>query len=197
MRISKLVEQVAMHVTELYKQCQTPVLLYHNLEHTQNVVMRTDEIASNYSLNKTELCILSVAAWFHDTGQLFGEAEQHEERSVSIMQNYLETKVTEKKVIDAIKECILATRLPHNPKSLLEEIICDADTYNLANDDFFKTDKLLKKEVELRTNTSPENWDKQTLELLEKHTYFTACCKNKLEKGKQKNIEVMRTLLNL
>lgn len=76
MPLSKLVEQVAIHVIELYKQYQTPVLLYHNLEHTQNVVMRTDEIASNYSLNKTELCILSVAAWFHDTGQLFGEAEQ-------------------------------------------------------------------------------------------------------------------------
>lgn len=197
MLISKLVEQVALHVTELYKKYQTPVLLYHNLEHTQNVVMQTDEIASNYSLSETELCILSVAAWFHDTGQLFGEAKHHEERSVSIMQNYLETKVTKEKIIDAIKECILATRLPHNPKSLLEEIICDADTYNLANVDFFKTDKLLKKEVELRTNTSLENWDRQTLDLLEKHTYFTTCCKIKLENGKQKNIEVMRTLLNL
>ncbi len=158
MPISKLIEQVAMHVITLYKQYQTPFLLYHNLEHTEIVVSRTDKIAANYSLNETELFILSIGAWFHDTGHLFGEAKQHEERSVSIMQNYLETKVMEKKIINAIKGCILTTRLPHHPKSLLEEIICDADTYNLSTEDFFKTDKLLKKEVELRTNTSVENW---------------------------------------
>lgn len=111
------------------------------------------------------------------------------------MQKYLEAKGVEKKIIDTIKGCILATRLPHSPTLLLEEIICDADTYNLGTEDFFKTDRLLKKEFELRNNTSPDNWDKQTLELLEKHKYFTSCCRDKLEKGKQKNIEVLRTLL--
>ncbi|MEJ7823347.1 MAG: HD domain-containing protein [Chitinophagaceae bacterium] len=195
MPISKLLEQVAMHVIALYKQYQTPFLLYHNLEHTEFVVSRTDEIAANYSLCETELFILSTAAWFHDTGQLFGMPEQHEERSVSIMQNFLETKIIEKEIIDTIKGCILATKLSQNPTSLLEEIICDADTYNLGTEDFFKTDRLLKKEFELRNNASPDNWDKQTLELLEKHKYFTSCCRAKLEKGKQKNIEKVRSVV--
>jgi predicted metal-dependent HD superfamily phosphohydrolase len=111
------------------------------------------------------------------------------------MQKYLETKGVEKEIIDTIKGCILATKLSQNPTSLLEEIISDADTYNLGTEDFSKTDRLLKKEFELRNNTSPDNWDKQSLELLEKHKYFTSCCRDKLEKGKQKNIEVLRTLL--
>ncbi|MEJ7822120.1 MAG: HD domain-containing protein [Chitinophagaceae bacterium] len=196
MPIPKLVDQTAIYVAELYKKYQTPDLFYHNLEHTQNVVKRTKEIAANYSFDETELFILVAAAWFHDTGYLFGVAKQHEERSVSIMQKYLEAKCVEKKIIDIIKGCILATKLSQNPTSLLEEIICDADTYNLGTEDFFKTDRLLKKEFELRNNASPDNWDKQTLELLEKHKYFTSCCRDKLEKGKQKNIEVMRTLLN-
>lgn len=110
------------------------------------------------------------------------------------MQKYLEAKGVEKKIIDTIKGCILATKLSQNPTSLLEEIISDADTYNLGTEDFSKTDRLLKKKFELRNNTSPDNWN---IELLEKHKYFTSCCRAKLEKGKQKKIEVMRTLLRL
>jgi HD superfamily phosphodiesterase len=52
-------------------------LLYHNIEHTEFVVQKTYEIASNYSFDEKEIFILSAAAWFHDTGQLFGEPKQH------------------------------------------------------------------------------------------------------------------------
>lgn len=61
MPICKLVHQTATYVTELYKKYQTTDLLYHNLEHTETVVSRTDEIAANYSLSDTELFILSAA----------------------------------------------------------------------------------------------------------------------------------------
>lgn len=37
-------------------------------------------------------------------------------------------KSRREKIIDAIAGCILATKAPQKPKSLLEEIICDADT---------------------------------------------------------------------
>ena len=190
-------EHIATYVTGLYTQYQTAILLYHNLGHTQTVVKRTQEIAANYSLNDEDKFTILAAAWFHDTGHLFAEAEHHEARSVSIMRDYLETKGTKIKIIDLIEGCILATKVPQSPKSLLEEIICDADIYNLGIDDFFRTDKLLKRETELRNNTLLDDWewDKKTLDLLENHKYFTLYCQDTLEKGRQKNIEILHTVL--
>ena len=166
-------ENIRTYVTSLYQQYEIPELLYHNLAHTEFVVKKTHEIAANYKLDETEIFILSAAAWFHDTGQLFGETKDHEKRSVSIIRDYLKTKEIENKIIDSVEGCIMATKLPHNPATLLEEIICDADTYNLGTKEFLKTDKQLKKEFELRNNIQKEKWEKISLHFLETHKYFT------------------------
>jgi HD superfamily phosphodiesterase len=190
-----LIHHIGAYVKTLYRQNQSPALLYHNLEHTQKVVQRTCEIAGNYPLDETEMFVLSAAAWFHDTGQLFGEARHHEEKSVFIMRNYMETTKVAKKITDAVRGCIMATKLPQDPKTLLEEILCDADTFNLGTKEFIETDKLLKREVELRNNAPAENWEKATLDLLIKHNYFTPYCQALLNTGKQQNIEIVRSLL--
>ncbi|MEP6949340.1 MAG: HD domain-containing protein [Ginsengibacter sp.] len=192
-----LAGDMASYLISLYKQYETAILLYHNLDHTQTVIKRTNEIAANYSLNDEEKFVLLAAAWFHDTGHLFGEAKDHEERSAFIMREYLEAKEVEIKVIDLIGGCIRATKLPQSPGTLLEDIICDADIYNLGTEDFFRTDKLLKREFELRNNTSLDDWswDEKTSDLLEDHQYFTHYCQATLEKGRQKNIEIIHTLL--
>ncbi len=189
-----LAKEAANYITGLFKQYQSQALKYHNLLHTKSVVKRTHEIAAYYSFNDTELFILSMAAWFHDTGQLFGEDKQHEKKSVSIMKYYLKTKGVEKEIIKTIENCILTTKLSKQPKTLLQKIICDADTYNLGNEYFITTDKLLKKEVELRSKPI-NNWEKRTLKLLENHKYYTAYCKALLNKGKQKNIERVRFVI--
>src|SRR5258705_13897232 len=103
-------EHIATYVTGLYTQYETAILLYHNLDHTQTVVERTQEIAANYSFNDEDKFTLLAAAWFHDTGHLFAEAEHHEARSISVMRDYLETKGTKIKIIDLIEGCILATK---------------------------------------------------------------------------------------
>lgn len=191
-----LFQNISAFVTSLFKQYQNENLLYHNLKHTQIVVKRAYEIASHYGLDEEGIFIVSTAAWFHDTGQLFGETKDHEKRSVSIMRDYLQTKEVENKIINSIEGCIMATKLPHNPATLLEEIICDADTYNLGTKEFLKTDKQIKKEFELRNNIQKEKWEKMTLHFLETHKYFTRYCQALLTKGKQENIEMLRLKIN-
>ena len=189
-----LIEEISAHVISLFNQYRANDLMYHNLEHTKTVVKRTSEIAANYHLSDTELFILSAGAWFHDTGQLVGGTKFHEDRSVIIMKKFLGTKGIAKEIVDKIESCICATKLPQRPKSLLEEIICDADTYNLGTEAFLKTDELLKKEFELR-NMPIDNWEEKTLELLLSHKYFTPYCQVLLNKGKEENIDLMRYLL--
>lgn len=127
------------------------------------MVKRSYEISSAYSLGEKDVFILVVAAWFHDTGQLFGNPLHHEERSITLMKDFLEHKLKDTAIIDSIEGCILATKLTNIPTTFLQKIICDADTYNLGTGEFFTTDKLLKKEFELRIGNFPQNWNEMTL----------------------------------
>jgi predicted metal-dependent HD superfamily phosphohydrolase len=187
----ELTNHIAVYVNGLFRRYQKPILLYHNLAHTKDVVARANEIAAKYSLNKSELFIIIVAAWFHDCGHLFGPAAGHEERSALIMRNYFSEKKIEENILYDIEQCILATKLPYNPKSLLAQIVCDADSYHLGTSEFLITNELVKKEFQLRNNYLPTNWEESTLLLLTNHTFFTTYCKALLEQGKQKNIALM------
>lgn len=189
-----ILNNVQHYIESLFNKYKVACLMYHNLAHTKFVVEKAKEIAANYFLTEPDLFIVSASAWFHDTGHLFGGLELHEDRSVLVMKGFFERKGICKPVIDAIESCICATKFPHKPKSLLEEILCDADTYNLGTEDFIRTDKLLMQELEHR-NIATDNWVQQTLELLLKHKYFTSYCQVILKKGKEENIELMRYLL--
>src|SRR6185503_11567602 len=150
---------------------------------------------SQYELSEKDQAVLYIAAWFHDTGHLFVVPAMHEVKSIELMKTYLNGLGVNDNddLISAAEKCILATRIPSNPKTLTEQIICDADTYHIGTDDFKKTDKRLKKEYIKRKLISPKaNWNKRSLEFMEGHKYFTLYCQGLLEEGKQKNMERLR-----
>lgn len=185
------IKDIARFVTVYFSQNANPALLYHNFDHTVNVVRRVMEIGVNYPLKRADRFVLEAAAWFHDSGQLLGNGQYHEEISVSIMKDYLQPTDVPKEIIEAIRRCILVTKIPHKPTCFLDEIICDADTYNLGTDDFSNTDARLKRECELR-GLSINDWDKATLAFLTQHKYFTKYCKWKLTETKGKNITMVQ-----
>jgi len=183
-------KKIAQHVTGLFEEYPHPNLVYHNLDHTKKVVEHAQEIAAHYQLNENDMLAVYTAAWFHDTGHLFSEIAGHEQKSIELMKDYMQQQSADVTLMETIAACISATKVPHEPKSLLQEILCDADTYHFGTDDFKKTNKLIKKEYRLRHyNTFLIDWEKNTLDLLEKHTFFTSYCQVLLQEGKQKNIE--------
>lgn len=186
-----ILKKTENYVTDLFEKNQQEALAFHNLDHTRNVIARAKEIAAQYNLPERDLSVLFIAAWFHDTGHLFVEPDVHEERSIELMKAFIAGQVTNSEdLASGAEKCILATRVPFDPKSLLEQIICDADTYHIGTKEFKSTNKQLKKEYILR-KLVPENvnWNKKTLEFLRAHKYYTSYCQALLEKGKQKNIE--------
>jgi hypothetical protein len=189
-----LTKKAEHFVTDLFEKNKHETLLFHSYEHTKTVVARAKEITSQYELSEREQAILFIAAWFHDTGHLFVEPAVHELKSIELMKSFFSKYVTEDEdLIAPIENCILATRMPRHPKTLPEQIICDADTYHLGTKDFKTTNKQLKKEYTLRKLVSPNtNWNKKSLEFLESHQYYTPYCQGLLEEGKRKNIERLR-----
>jgi len=181
------------YVVDLFTRLASTYLVYHNLSHTERVVVHAMEIADHYRLNEKDRFILNIAAWFHDTGHLIADIALHEQAGVRLMKSFFVDKEIDEALTDTIADCIMATKWPTAPKTLLEEIICDADTYHFGTKEFELTDELVKKEFQLRTHKNYAHWCDDTLRLLKAHRFFTAYCRDKLDKGKEANIAYMET----
>src|ERR1700730_2855420 len=186
---STLVKCAEEHVKSLYENNSRSNLIFHNIKHTEKVVMHAREIATYYDLGEKDKVSLHIAAWFHDTGHIFTDPGNHEAKSVEIMNGFMAKYPEDQELTSCIAKCIMATKLPWNPQSLPEQIICDADTYHLGTGEFKESNNALKKEFELRNyNTLLIEWNKNTYDLLKSHQFFTPYCKERLDEGKKKNM---------
>lgn len=191
---SAVYKKVASHVTALYEEHTSEKHSFHNLQHTQNVVDRMNEIAGHYELNDKEMLILCVAAWFHDAGYLFVEPALHEVKSVELMQDFMQQQNIDAEIIQQVAGCILATRAPRNPINLLQEILCDADTYHFGNKDFKESNKLAYQEFRQISDEPIETADlrKQTIAMLQEHSFYTTYCKDLLNAKKASNMKKLK-----
>ncbi len=178
-----------------YKTHEDGVHIYHNIIHTESVVVHAKEIANHYRLSDDDFFIVTTAAWFHDAGYFSGAPSGHESRGGEMAEAFLkENNITDDKIITAIKNCILATQFPQNPQNLLEQIVCDADLFHLGTDGFPERNKLMHKEAEISAGKeiSKKDWRRSTIKLLESHHYFTDYCRNLLEEKKKQNLDKLK-----
>jgi predicted metal-dependent HD superfamily phosphohydrolase len=187
--------EIEAYVTGLFRDHPKNYLVFHNLGHTRKVVLHCREIAAWYTLHDADRFILFSAAWFHDTGHLFGDMARHEEESVLIMKTFLGGKNIPEKNILEIENCIFSTRLSQEPATLLEKILCDADLYHLGTGEFKITDQQVKLEMELRIHSKINNWIESSIKFLESHHYFTDYCRERLKTGKEDNIRFLKQRL--
>lgn len=157
-----ILKNIEAYIVNSFQMNPLPFLYYHNLAHTLDVVNHCHEIGTAYELNSKELLLLLSAAWFHDIGHLYTDPESHEEKSSEVMRGFLDN-ICEPKTILEIERLIMTTKYPPQPNSLLEQIICDADTYHFGTHQFLQTDPMIKKEIESRTGLIYQNWKSQSL----------------------------------
>ena len=92
-------------------------------------------------------------------------------------------------MINGIASCIMSTKSPVQPQNLLQEIICDADTYHLGTPVFQVSDEAVFEELRFQdSGLSRIGFEKSSLSMIRKHQYFTAYCRKLLNEGKEKNI---------
>jgi len=185
--LSAIVEE---HVVNYFKIHYNPQLTYHNFDHTLGVVKAAAEIAMHYKLSKRDFFIVTTAAWFHDIGYFKG-AENHEEKGTKVCRAFLRDLGVDTETTQSVTECIIATALPQNPKTKLEEIVCDADFFHLGTDLFFERDKLIRQEMENRESRaiSKTEWRNRTIELLTNHHYFTSYAQSLLRDKLKENLK--------
>jgi len=182
-----LFKEVKEHVFKLFKETLPKGAVYHNYNHTLQVVNAAHEIALAEKLSDNNLEILLLAAWFHDVGFTLSH-ENHEENSKKIAAEYLNKKEFSKETISKVQSVIDATKMPQEPTNQLDEIICDADLFHLGTIDFDNTSKLLRLEQEqlFGKKLTDTEWLKESEQFLSNHSYFTHYAFEKL--NAQKNI---------
>ncbi|MFI5133230.1 MAG: Pycsar system effector family protein [Chitinophagales bacterium] len=191
---SKLLVDAQALVSDLFLNKVNKSIKFHNLEHTQGVVMACEEIAGYYQLNDEDRLALTISAWFHDTGFSSGDSHGHEDVSIHLATTFLQEHHADPLLIKKVTSCIEATKMPQSPKNLLEQILCDADLFHLGTGEFTERNKLLREELIgfSKQDISKKQWRKMNISFLENHKYFTDYGKRRLQPVKEKNLEELK-----
>jgi predicted metal-dependent HD superfamily phosphohydrolase len=194
---TKLVTKGCAYVEALLRAKKPGWVKFHTFEHAEAVVKACKEIGAASQLSDEELEIVILAAWFHDTGYV-ETVEGHEEKSVDIAVSFLrETRFSENKIAQ-VAGCIRATKMPQNPKSLTEQVLCDADIAHLARRDFQRVSELIRYEIEHRMGRrlTEVEWLTINTDFIAGHRYFTHYAQAKFREQLEKNVTALKKRLN-
>src|SRR5688500_9448616 len=100
----------------------SPGLTYHSREHTRDVVRQSERIALEECVtDRRKLFILKIAALYHDTG-FIETYSNHEERSCEIfLRDSIRFGMTPAEIKE-VTELIMVTKIPQQPKNLMQRI---------------------------------------------------------------------------
>ena len=193
MNYPELLRQVREYTLAYYKAHADDKLVYHDKQHTEDMVRAATQIGNHYQLSDRDFFVVQAAAWFHDLGYMI-DIQHHEAQSTVLAENFLRKHNVDEADIADIKGCILATQMPQKPLTQLEKIVCDADLFHLGTDDFFKKDKQMLKEYNAlnHADMAKLDWRRKSIKFLESHQYHTDYAQVLLNSGKQANIQTLK-----
>ena len=194
MNYHELLKKVEDHVNLFYRENADTNLFYHNRNHMLEVLDNTKKLADHYQLDDRQFFIVNAAACFDDISHSIKGVEFHELKSSELAAGFLNSIGINEEDITAVKNCIMATKMPQTPVTINEKIICDADMYNLGTENFRKKNRLLKNEEEAIGGAEIDGitWRASSISLLENHLYHTDYCQLLLNKTKAENLEKLK-----
>ncbi len=193
---SEMVNQVIKYSTMMLTESLPKEMAFHNYYHTKEVATAVIEIGKEAGLTSNEIETVLIAAWFHDTGYSIRYVN-HENASQEIARIFLTINNYAMDKIEKVMGCIEATKYPQRPNNILEEVLCDADFYHLSSADYHTSEKTLREEwtVYLKKKYTDREWHQENYNFLISHSYFTTYAKDKLQKQKERNIDLLKSAL--
>jgi uncharacterized protein len=173
-----------------------PHLTYHNLGHTAYVLDQVIFLANVSHVSEEDLHLLKLGALFHDTG-FIEDPKDHEEKGCEIAQSYLSDAYSSED-LNKIYGMIMATKIPQQPQTPLENILADADLEYLGTDLFEKIGDTLFEELRhFNPDFNEQAWDELQLVFMQKHHFHTEYCRKYREPKKQENLLLVKKSLGL
>ncbi len=193
----RILQEARAYIRTLFEEKGREGLTYHDIAHTEYVAGQARLIGQHSGLNPGELNLVETAAWFHDSGFII-QSEDHESESKNLARNFLGEKGVSGDLIEKVTGCIEATRMPQDPgDNLLAKVLCDADMAYLSEEFYIQRTNLLRKEWnhESEQKLSRKEYYEETIELFGNHRYFTTYARSTFSPGKEKNLQLLHSLL--
>ena len=169
---------------------------YHDADHTRYVLDKAILIGKAENISPHEMTLVKTAALYHDSGYLIGRIN-HEELGCQTAIQELKNFDYSEESIHRVCSMIAATKIPQNPKNLLDRIIADADLEYLGTDLFELGGKKLYSELKcFNPALSDEEWLNIQISFLESHKYHTKFCIENREPKKQENLKMLKLELS-
>jgi uncharacterized protein len=174
-----------------------PMLTYHSIDHTLDVLESAVRLAEMEQLPEKELILLKTACIFHDSGMLV-TYRGHEDASVKICRETLPAFNYSEEDTDIICRMILTTKLPQCASQHLDKILCDADLDYLGRRDFFMIAHRLKYEWDVLDfhPTTLMEWYQIQRSFLSSHKYFTVSAIKLRQSYKMENLKQIEFMCN-
>lgn len=190
-----IAQEAATQMRSYIKENMPKKYVYHDLEHTENVVTSCRELGEKYDLSEDEMAWLEIAAWFHDCGYV-EDPSNHEKKGVEKARKFLTERNVPETNQALVEGMIMATKLPQTPQNLMERIICDADLNHLGKDSYWEHCVKLRQELMIAKNTimQEDDWLEFELDFLQKHEYKTDIAEASWGKQKKKHAKQLDRL---
>lgn len=191
-----LLQKTRTYVETLIEERKPQWVKYHDFNHAKSVFNTCHAIGTASNLDEQSFEIVSLAAWFHDVGYLEG-IDGHEERSVKMASHFLRQNEYPETKISQVAACIRATKMPQDPKNVMEEVLCDADIAHLARQDYLELSESIRLEIEfrMRVKLTDLEWMTMNIDFVTGHRYFTEYAKTRFEKQRRLNLAALRKQL--
>ena len=148
-------------------------LYYHGPHHTLDVMHAAMQIAEAEKITENEKKLLRIAAAYHDAGFIY-LYNGHEEKGCEMANETLPGFGFSNEQLSIICGMIMATKIPQQPKALLEKIIADADLDYLGREDVYPIAKTLFEELKTHSGLANEKeWTDIQISFLKNHHYHT------------------------
>jgi HD superfamily phosphodiesterase len=193
---TSIIEQAEETATKLLLSLPDSII-YHNLNHTRDVVKAARKIGQYVNLSDEEMEILLISAWFHDTG-FMKSYENHEAESINYAKAFFREVGYPEENQEKIIACINSTRMDVAPETLIERVLHDADFIHLTKKSYFDRLVLLKAEKEKSSGKiiPDHRWYDQNQKFLSAHKYHTEYGKTVLGPKVEKNLLRQQKIIN-
>lgn len=170
--------------TELSEQ-----YVYHGIAHTMNVLKVCNQYIRREKVKSEEAKLLRIGALCHDLGFTVS-LQNHEQKSSELAASLMTQYGFSDSHISIIKGLIHATRVPQNPKTFLEKLLCDADLDYLGREDYYEISNKLYQELKtFNLISNKTEWKQQQISFLKAHTYHTSFARKHRQPEKENRIQ--------
>ena len=189
-------EAARQYALERLEHDLSPAYVYHSLIHTRDeVAPAAERLAGLEGVDDDALLLLRTAAYYHDIG-LARQRAHHEAAGVRIATTTLPSFGYSPMQIRAIGGMIMATRLPQNPHTQLEQLLADADLDVLGRLDFMPRNQALRAEMAaFGAPIGDAQWYGEQLRFMQTHHYWTAAAHALRDVQKRHNCAALQRLL--